>query len=83
MRYLTVRGIPLALDKALRDEMRRRAKSLNQTVIELLKQALGLDWDAPQSNGLEKLAGTWSKKELDRFNRATAVFEGIDEEEWR
>ena len=37
----------------------------------------------PLSNGLEKLAGTWSQEELDHFESATAVFERVDEEEWR
>jgi plasmid stability protein len=83
MGYLTVRDIPTDVTKALRAETRRRGKSLNQTVIELLKQALGLGWDSPGANGLEKLAGNWSQEELERFERTTAVFEHIDEEEWR
>jgi hypothetical protein len=83
MGYLTVRNVPQAVAKALQKEMQRRGKSLNQTVIELLKQALGLDWNSPGVNGLEKLAGTWSQEEFDRFERATAVFEHIDEEQWR
>jgi plasmid stability protein len=83
MAYLTVRDIPGDLDKALRSETRRRGKSLNQTVIDLLKQALGIGWDSPGANGLEKLAGAWNQKELDSFERATAVFEHIDEEQWR
>ncbi len=83
MGYLTVRDVPGDVAKALRSETRRRGKSLNQTVIDLLRQALGLGWDSPGANGLEKLAGTWSKEELDRFEQATAVFEHIDEEEWK
>lgn len=83
MGYLTVRDVPSDVAKALRTETRRRRKSLNQTVIDLLRQALGLNWDSPGTNGLEKLAGTWSQEELDRFERAAAVFERIDEEQWR
>jgi plasmid stability protein len=83
MRYLTVRDLPADVAKALRTETRRRAESLNQTVIELLRQALGLSLNSPAGNGLEKLAGTWSQEELDQFECATAVFEHIDEEEWR
>lgn len=83
MRYLTVRDVPADIAKALRTETRRREKSLNQTVIDLLRQALGLSWDSQETNGLEKLAGTWSQEELDHFEHATAVFERIDEEEWK
>jgi hypothetical protein len=83
MGYLTVRDVPNDLVKALQKETRQRGKSLNQTVIDLLKQALGLGWISPEANGLEKLAGTWSQEEFDRFEQATAVFERIDEEQWR
>ncbi len=83
MGYLTVRDVPGDIAKALRSERRRRGKSLNQTVIDLLRQALGLGWDSQGANGLEKLAGTWTQEELDCFERATAVFEHIDEEEWK
>jgi plasmid stability protein len=83
MGYLTVRNVPEDVARALRTEKRRRGKSLNQTVIDLLRHALGLGWDLPGGNGLEKLAGTWSQEEFERFERATAVFEQIDEEQWR
>jgi hypothetical protein len=43
---------------------------------------LSLGWDSPGANGLEKLAGTWNQEELNRFERATAVFEHIDEDLW-
>jgi plasmid stability protein len=83
MAYLTVRNLPADVARALRNEKRRSGKSLNQTVIDLLRQALGIGWGGPESNGLEKLAGTWSQQEFDRFECATAVFEQIDEEQWR
>jgi plasmid stability protein len=83
MGYLTTRDVPSEVVKALRNEAHRRGRSLNQTVIDLLKQALGMGWDSPEPNGLEKLAGTWSQEELDHFESATAVFERVDKEEWR
>jgi plasmid stability protein len=83
MGYLTIRGLPEEVARALREEKSRRGKSMNQTVIELLKQALNLGWSSKGGNGLEKLAGTWNKKEFDDFEKATAVFERIDEEHWQ
>jgi plasmid stability protein len=83
MGYLTVREVPGDLVKALKKETQRRGKSLNQTVIDLLEQALGLGWESPGKNGLEKLAGSWSRDDLERFEQATAIFETIDEEQWR
>ena len=83
MNYMTVRNIDPDLARALEDEKRRRGKSINQTVIELLRQALSLDWKSKGANGLEKLAGTWSQDEFESFERATAVFEQIDAEQWQ
>jgi plasmid stability protein len=83
MNYLTIRGIPEELTRALQEEKNRRGKSINQTVIELLKQALNLEWAPKSGNGLEKLAGTWNQKEFDLFEQATAVFENTDQEEWQ
>jgi predicted HicB family RNase H-like nuclease len=42
MTYLTIQGITNDLAKALQREKQRRGKSLNQTVIELLRQSLGI-----------------------------------------
>ncbi len=83
MPYLTIRGLPADVAKALQEEKRRRGTSINQTVIDLLRHALNLGWTSKGGNGLEKLAGTWNEDEFDLFERATAVFERTDEEHWR
>jgi hypothetical protein len=66
---------------ALDSERKRRGASLNQTVIDLLKQATGVG--GPRSNGLAVHAGTWSEKQFREFEEATKEFEKIDEELWR
>jgi len=81
VKYLTIRGVSSRLARALADEKARRGTSLNQTVIELLSQALGLGVPT-RSNGLRALAGTWTDEELARFNEAVASTEQIDEELW-
>jgi plasmid stability protein len=83
MSYLTVRNLPAELTRALQEEKRRRGTSLNQVVIDLLRQALGLGWGEPRRNGLEKLAGDWTQEDLKAFEEATAVFEAVDEGLWR
>ncbi len=82
MRHLTVRNLPERLAEALRRERERRGTSLNQTVIELLAQSLGTS-QAPRSNGLAGLAGTWTAEEHEAFERAIAETESVDEEMWR
>jgi plasmid stability protein len=83
MNYLTVRNLDEDLAKSLKKDARRRGKSMNATVLELLRVALGLDAAAPYENGLRKLAGTWSEREFEDFEENTAIFERIDNDLWR
>lgn len=82
VKYLTVRNVPPDLARALGREKARRGASLNDTVIELLRRALGLG-ETERSNGLARLAGGWSAEDLERFAAAVAEFERIDPELWR
>jgi hypothetical protein len=81
--HLTVRNVPLQLARALRAESRRRKKSLNQTVIDLLGQATGVGEQGATPNGLQKLAGTWSGQEFEEFEAALASARNIDPELWQ
>lgn len=81
MKTMTVRNIPPELDEALQRERVRRGQSLNQTVIDLLGQRLGVG--GARSNGLARLAGAWTAEESERFSEAIAPFERVDEELWR
>lgn len=83
MKHLTIRNVPGDLAAALEAEKRRRLQSLNQTVIELLGQSLGVGEGRRRSNGLARLAGTWTPEEHERFEAAVAATEQIDEELWR
>jgi plasmid stability protein len=80
MKHLTIRGVPDDLHDALHEEKERTGKSLNQTVIDLLRQRLGLD--APRSNGLARFAGTWTYEDFEEFERSVAPTEEIDRELW-
>jgi hypothetical protein len=82
MRHLTIRNVPADLARRLEEEKRVRGRSLNQTVLDLLSQAVGLG-RARRSNGLAQLAGKWSEEEHAAFERALAHMEQIDEELWR
>lgn len=81
MKALTIRNLPASVAEALEREKRRRGRSLNQTVIDLLRQSLGVE--QTRSNGLAQLAGRWDDEELREFELAVAPFEQIDEELWR
>jgi len=83
MKYLTVRNVPNDLAAALQHETKRRRESLNQTVLDLLRQALGVGSSQMPTNGLEQLAGTWTEDELAEFENAVARFQQIDDELWQ
>ena len=82
MEQLTIRHIPPDLAQALERESSRLKESLEETVIELLRQALKIRM-LRGGNGLARLAGTWTQEEYERFEEAVAVTEQIDEELWR
>jgi hypothetical protein len=79
--YLTIRNVPARLSMALEREKRRRGISLNKTVIDLLQAGLGLN--GTRSNGLGRLAGSWSEKEHRDFLKNTARFNEVDPEMWQ
>jgi plasmid stability protein len=81
LKNLTIRNVPDDLHEALGRERSRRGQSLNQTVIDLLSQRLGVG--TARSNGLARLAGGWSEQEYERFLQDTAGFERVDEDMWR
>lgn len=83
MKHITIRDIPQELAESIEREKRRRGKSLNQTVIQLLGQSLGVMPQRPRNNGMRRLAGTWTSEEHRQFEAAIAPTEQIDEELWR
>lgn len=81
MKALTIRSVPAELADALEREKERRGTSLNQTVLELLSQGLGVG--SQRSNGLGRLAGGWTAEDFDEFQEAVAPFAVVDPEVWR
>ena len=70
----TIRGIPKDLEHALRERARRSGESLNQNLIRLLREAVGLN-PPGKKRDLSALAGTWSPEEADEFDRQVRWFE--------
>jgi plasmid stability protein len=79
--HLTVRNLPEELANALAREKQRRGTSLNKTVIDLLEQSLGVR--STRSNGLRKLAGTWTANEQREFLDSIRCLDEIDQDLWR
>ena len=77
----TLRGIPDALDRALRRRARQEGKSLNRTAVDLLAQGLGVSSHPSGHDGLDDLAGTWVDDP--DFDKAILDMDRIDPHLWR
>ena len=80
-RQYTLRAIPAALDRALRERAKRENKSLNQVAGEALKRGVGLPEEEQVSHDLDHLIGTW--KDDPGFDEAIALQDTVDAEAWR
>ena len=76
----TIRKIPPAVDRALPKQARANGKSLNDTALEALCRAVGIEATA-QLNEFRDIIGTWV--EDPEFDRALAAQDTIDPELWR
>lgn len=85
MKQLTVRGVDAELDARLRAAARRNDKSLNRTVVALLRKSVGLakDDEAQEFHDLDHLFGKWSDARARIFEDTLAETRRIDGELWR
>jgi hypothetical protein len=80
MRY-TIRGIPHAVDAALRERARVAGKSLNEVAIEALAVGAGVTDARRKQRNLDDIAGSW--KASSAFDDAIAAQDQVDEDVWK
>ena len=85
MATMTLRGIDDRIAAALKEKARREGTSVNALMLKVLKESLGIEKRRRDVvyDDLDSLAGTWGKKDAAEFERATAVFEKVDEDMWK
>ncbi len=85
MRNITIRGIDDALDHALKSAAEEESRSVNQLVLETLKERFGLT-KAPRHgrrhHDLDNLFGRWDDGEYERVQSAVDEQRDIDPELW-
>lgn len=80
MQY-TIRGVPAAVDDALRQRARAAGKSLNEAAIDALAEGSGVAATPRRRRDLEDIAGTWkADKEVES---ALADQDRVDEDLWQ
>ena len=84
MNAITVRNLPPAVAKAVREKAKKEKLSLNKAVVKLLEEATGA---VPKGRAihhdLDHLAGRWSEEEYQQFMAALREQRQIDPEMWK
>ncbi len=80
MQY-TIRGVPPAVDSALRAAARASGKSLNEAAVEALAEASGMVGTPRKRRSLDDIAGTWKGEKA--VEAALADQDQVDEKLWR
>ena len=80
MQY-TIRGIPAAVDSALRARARAAGKSLNEAAVDALAEASGITGDRRRRRDLSDIARTWKADK--GIAAALADQDRVDEDLWR
>ena len=73
--------MPRNEDEALRRRAKQAGKSLNQVLLESLRESAGVSGEAARYNDLNDLAGTWKNDKA--FEEAIRSFEKIDQDDWK
>jgi hypothetical protein len=80
MQY-TIRGIPAAVDEALRERARASGKSLNEAALDALAESAGATGAARKRRRLTDIAGTWKADKA--IDAALAAQDRVDDDLWR
>lgn len=80
MQY-TLRGIPAALDEAIRSRASAEGKSLNEVAVEALAEGLGLGPEDIVRRDLSDIVGTWRKEAV--VEAALAAQDRVDRALWK
>jgi len=80
MQY-TIRGIPVAVDNALRERARAAGKSLNKAAVDALTDGSGMAGRPRKRRDLADVARTWKAERA--VESALADQDQVDEDLWR
>jgi len=77
----TIRNVPKVVDRALRREAEREAKSLNEVALEALARGAGVKGEIHEHHDLDFLFGSWVDDPT--VDRALADQRLVDVDSWR
>ncbi len=77
----TIRDVPPAVDRRLREKCASYGWSLNHAALMALRQAVGMEDEPNEFHDLDDLAGTWVNDPA--FDAAMQAQDEVDENLWR
>lgn len=87
MKQITLRGIPVEIERMIKREAERKGLSLNKAFISLLEKATGTKEKVQKRkflhHDLDHLCGIWTKREGEGFTKTIEFQRSIDEDLWK
>ena len=84
MKSITIHNLDDPLNSLIRERARQEGLSLNKTIKKILSVALGVDDTLQhQANEFSDLSGVWNKEDGNEFDKNTANFGVVDDEDWQ
>jgi len=87
LKQITLRGIPVDIERMIKREAERKGMSLNKAFISLLEKATGTKEKVQKRKSLhhdlDHLCGIWTKKEAEEFTKTVEFQRTIDEDLWK
>ena len=87
MKQITLRGIPVEIERMIKKEAERKGLSLNKAFISLVEKAMGTKEKMRKRKSmhreLDHLCGVWTKRDAEEFTKNVEFQRTIDEGLWK
>jgi hypothetical protein len=87
LKQITLRGIPVDIERMIKREAERKGLSLNKAFVSILEKATGTKGKAQKRKSLhhdlDHLCGSWTKREAEAFTKTVEFQRRIDEDLWK
>lgn len=83
MNQITVRGIDPEIEQKIRKMARDSRQSINNILVEIIRQKFQNKKHSPPAETLKQLAGGWSRQDALTFLNSINSCEQIDQEMWQ
>ena len=87
LKQITLRGIPVEIERMIKKEAERKGLSLNKAFISLVEKATGtkekMQKRKSMHHDLDYLCGIWTKRDAEEFTKNVEFQRTIDEGLWK